>query len=178
MRVVSGKYKGRHFNAPKNLETRPTTDRAKEGLFNILQHGIELNGILALDLFSGIGSISLELLSRGAESVTSVDQNKTCHKFQQSVKKDWNIENWNIILSDVVRFLQTSSAQFDLIFMDPPYEMGLPEELLNEAQIINRLKPDGLLIIEHEKRLDLSEESNFVKSRTYGHVTFSFFEKD
>ena len=175
MRVISGKYKGRRLQAPKDLPTRPTTDRAKEGLFNILNNWTGIQELKVLDLFSGIGSISLEFLSRYADSVDSVEQNNNCIKFQLQTKEQFEIENWNIIKADAFKFIAKAYQQYDIIFADPPYEQGLALNLL-ESDIFKLLAPGGLLVIEHEERLDLSEQANFVETRKYGHVHFSFFE--
>lgn len=176
MRIISGKYKGRRLQAPRNLPTRPTTDRAKEGLFNILNNWVELQDAEVLDLFSGIGSISLEFLSRYAAQVDSVEQHMNCVKYQTQIKQELEIPNWNILKQDAFKFIHKAFKPYDIIFADPPYEQGLAENIFN-YDIFKLLKTDGLIIIEHEERLDLSQLPNFVECRKYGHVSFSFFQK-
>ncbi len=178
MRIISGQYGGRRFEAPRNLQARPTTDIAKEGLFNILQNRIGFEGISALDLFSGTGSISFELLSRGAASVVGVEMGRPQQQFIQKVSQELKIgRELQLVRGDVFKYLKGSSQQFDLIFADPPYALTeLPQlpDLIFEG---NRLKEGGLFILEHGKENDFSLHPHFVELRKYGAVHFSFFGK-
>ncbi|MBR3884728.1 MAG: 16S rRNA (guanine(966)-N(2))-methyltransferase RsmD [Bacteroidaceae bacterium] len=177
MRIISGKYKGRHFDIPRNFKARPTTDFAKENLFNILLNYVDFEETSALDLFSGTGSISLELLSRGCSSVTSVEMDSLhfSHlKRSASLLKD---DNWHLVRDDVFRFLRRCSASYDIIFADPPYALkGLPE-IPDMVMQSNILKKGGIFIFEHGKDNDFSNHPNFFRHIAYGSVNFTFFEK-
>ncbi len=175
MRIISGKYKGRKIEPPGKLPVRPTTDFAKEGLFNVLTNMIDFEETEALDLFAGTGNISFELISRGCPSVQAVEQNYNCVKFINSMSEKLNEHNVRTQAADVFRFLGFCTRQFDLIFADPPFE-------LDNAQLIpgivferKLLKPGGLLIMEHSERFDFSKYPNYSQTRSYGKVNFSFF---
>lgn len=180
MRIISGIHKGRRIQAPKNLPTRPTTDRAKEALFNILENHYDFNAISVLDLFSGIGSISLEFGSRGVHDIDMVEINSHCIKHLNStiVKLDMNA---NIIKRDVFQYLEQCPKKYDLIFADPPYEID-KEKLHDLIKIINEkdmLKDEeSQIIIEHSKFLNLEDHHQFLQARRYGLSIFSFFEKE
>lgn len=176
MRIISGEYGGRRFEAPRNLQARPTTDIAKESLFNILQNRLDFEGISALDLFSGTGSISFELLSRGAEHVVSVEMGRVQQQFIQKVATELKIgREHQLVRGDVFRYLKSATQQFDLVFADPPYALAelptLPDLVLDG----NLLKPEGIFILEHGKENDFSAHPRFVELRKYGAVHFSFF---
>ena len=176
MRIVSGKNKGRRVTAPNNLPVRPTTDMAKEALFNILNNRYFFNEIKVLDLFSGIGSISLEFASRGTEDVTSVDGFAGCVKFLESEAKKLD-SNLQLVKSDAFKFLENNKQQYDIIFADPPYEME-QENFEKIYQLVfknNLLKENGLLVIEHSKKTDLKHLPNFEQTKKYGGNLFSFF---
>ena len=177
MRIVSGKYKSRRINAPKNLPTRPTTDIAKEALFNILNNLYYFEDLSVIDLFAGIGSISFEFASRGVQNIISVDQHYGCVKFINSIADELDM-NINTIKSDVYKFLEKSSAKADIIFADPPYDFEDAQFLAISTLIFdkNMLNEGGLLIIEHSKQTDLSENNNFSYAKKYGGSVFSFFE--
>ncbi len=175
MRVIGGSFKGRVFHAPKNLPTRPTTDQAKEGLFNILNNRIDLTECRILDLFSGIGSISLEFLSRGANAVMSIDQHPKCVRFQQECCEKLELDNWTLIRADVFRQLPNTLGPFDLIFADPPYDIPDHKRIHELIMEFNLLKPNGLFILEHEKGLPSETWNGFEQLRKYGRVHFSFF---
>ena len=176
MRIISGTYKGRRISAPKNLPVRPTTDRAKEALFNILGHRIDLYESKALDFFAGIGSISLELISRGCADVTAVDKHRDCTIFIESTAKELGMEGLRASRSDVFVFAQRTPEKYDFIFADPPYDLMRSDELVNIISQRFLLNSGGLLIIEHSDKEDLSEVSGFTEHRRYGHVNFSIFE--
>lgn len=176
MRIIAGKLKGRKIIAPKNLPVRPTTDMAKEGLFNILSHRIHFPSTKLLDLYSGIGSISLEFFSRGGKGITSVDGNYGCIKFLQS-KSDEFEADITCLKSDVFLFLANHKNSYDLIFADPPY-IYTKEEFQQLVELIfsnQLLEEDGLFILEHPKHTDLSDLDKFSESRKYGNSVFSFF---
>ena len=178
MRIISGSHKGRRLRAPKSLPVRPTTDRSKEALFNILQNQYEWSEIKTLDLFSGTGNISYEFASRGVSSVTAVDQNRFCTAFISKSSKELELEI-QVIQSDVFKFIKDCSLEFDLIFADPPYDIGEEKyfeliELIFKTIILNST---GSLIIEHSEKLNFEKHPNWRNSRNYGSNTFSFFER-
>ncbi len=177
MRIISGKYKGRHFDIPRSFKARPTTDFAKENLFNILNNTLDFEEVKALDLFSGTGSISLELLSRGCQEVTSVEMDSLHFSFLKKSQATLNDRNWKIIRDDVFRFIRRCTAEYDLIFADPPYALKELGEIPNLILSGNMLKEDGIFIFEHGKDYDFSEHPQFVRHIAYGSVNFSFFKK-
>jgi len=177
MRIVSGKFKGRRLRAPNHLPVRPTTDMAKEALFNILNNYYHWDQLSVLDLFAGIGSISFEFASRGCTDITSVDAHGGCIKFleQSSRELDAGLQT---VKSDVFSFLERNAKPFDLIFADPPYDM-VNERFLQLIHLVfdrGLLKENGMLIIEHGKLTDLSDSGYFQSSRKYGGNLFSFFQ--
>lgn len=176
MRIISGKYKGRRITAPKNLPIRPTTDMAKESLFNILNNFYHFDELKVLDLFSGSGGISYEFASRGSENITSVDTDFGCIKFikQTSDTFDFGI---NAIKSDVFSFLEKNKSEYDVIFADPPYNFS-QEQFEKIPQLIfenELLAEDGMLVIEHSTHTNLKEVEHFSHSKKYGSSVFSFF---
>lgn len=175
MRIITGIYKGRHFDIPRTFKARPTTDFAKENIFNVLSNYIDLDGATALDLFSGTGSISLELLSRGCATVISVEADKDHHAFIRRCLDKLGTNACVPIRGDVFRFIKGCKQQFDFIFADPPY--SLPEIQKIPSMILERdlLKPEGILVFEHGKANDFSLEPRFVERRSYGSVNFSIF---
>ncbi len=176
MRIVSGEYKGRMFNPPKSFKARPTTDIAKESLFNILNNHFYFNEISVLDLFSGTGSISFEFASRGCNSIELVELDAVHLAFIRKVMAELNLNQIKTFRLNAFRFLEKTNAQYDIIFADPPYEMKgfekIPEIVFNR----NLLKPNGWLIVEHSKLTDLSKLPNFSEVRNYGSVHFSVFK--
>lgn len=179
MRVITGKYKGRHFDVPRTFKARPTTDFAKENLFNVLQayFDFETERPVAMDLFAGTGSITLELLSRGCSRVVSVEKESLHCSFIRSFLNVLNDRNGVIVRADVLRFLPRCSDCFDLIFADPPYALPelveLPDMIFSHEGI---LRPEGLFILEHGKSQDFSNHPHFLEHRAYGSVNFSFFQ--
>ncbi len=174
MRIIGGTHKGRAILPPKGLPVRPTTDFAKEALFNILANQINFENLNMLDLFSGTGHISLEFASRGCTEIISVDKNFKCVGFLKATAKDLGF-NINTIKGDVFDFLKNCGSTFDLIFADPPYdlpEIPLIHQLVFEKKL---LKQNGLLIIEHGAKTNLADLQNFTQIRKYGNVNFSFF---
>ena len=174
MRIVGGKYKGRIFNPGKTFKARPTTDLAKESLFNILANKIDFEETKMLDLFAGTGSISYEFISRGCKEVTLVELNFRHVQFIKSVLKELN-EVAKVYRADVFKYLAGEKSKFDLIFADPPYNHPRFQEI--PVQIIERnlLAENGLLIVEHPKEYDFSKLPGFLELRKYGKVQFSFF---
>lgn len=178
MRIISGKHKGRRLHAPKSLPVRPTTDMAKESLFNILNNNYYFEDLQVLDLFSGTGNISFEFASRGTENITSVDKHFGCIKYINEICKEFDF-TINTIKSDVYKFIEKTKLQADIIFADPPYNFS-DDDFAKIATIIfdkDILKEDGLLVIEHSKQTKLSNHPNFTYEKRYGGNVFSFFEK-
>jgi len=176
VRIISGKLKSRRIHPPKNLPVRPTTDRAKESLFNILNNKFNIEGLRILDLFAGTGNISFEFISRGAKEVISVDNNVRCINFISKTAKDLGFENLSCIRSNAFKFLNYKHQAFDIIFADPPYnsqEYNRIPELVFSNEL---LRKEGLLIIEHPREVSFIENPNYVETRNYGMVHFSFFE--
>ncbi len=175
MRIITGRYKGRRFDIPRTFKARPTTDFAKENIFNVLQGYIDFDGKTALDLFAGTGSISLELASRGCQQVVSVEADRDHAAFIRQCFAKLGADNQLLIRGDVFKFLKTCRQSFDFIFADPPYALReLPQipDLILESTL---LRPDGLLVFEHGKDHDFSQHSRFVEHRQYGSVNFSIF---
>ena len=177
MRIVSGKYKSKRITAPKNLPVRPTTDMAKEGLFNRLNNWYSFRSIKVLDLFAGTGNISFEFLSRGTEHIVAVDNHNNCLKFINTIAKELNGEI-TTIKSDVLKYLEKASGSFEVVFADPPY--ALPQEDFETlVQLVfkhNWLTDNGTLIVEHSQQTDLAHLEHFTEARRYGSSVFSFFE--
>lgn len=176
MRIISGEFKGRRLSAPKTLPVRPTTDMAKEALFNILNNQYYFDSISVLDLFSGTGNISYEFASRGTDQITCVDQNYGCIKYINETAESFNMPI-QTIKSDVFKFLENSKQQATIIFADPPYDFPV-EEFAKIPELVfenNLLEEDGLLVVEHSKHTDLSNLPNYVQTKNYGGNAFSFF---
>ena len=200
MRVITGKYKGRHFDIPRSFKARPTTDFAKENIFNVLGGYLDFEDITALDLFAGTGSITLELLSRGSAHVTAVELDAQhisfIRQFLRALKAEDDV---TILRADVLRFLRKAPGSYDFIFADPPYALpeltqlpdlifpqsALPASMTNESEELpssnlhlhsSLLAPNGLFVLEHGKSQDFSSHPHFVAHRSYGSVNFSLFQ--
>ncbi len=176
MRIITGKYKGRHFDIPRTFKARPTTDFAKENVFNVINGYMDLDGASALDLFSGTGSISLELLSRGCCRVVSVEADRDHARFISQCMKKIGADNDVLIRGDVFRFLKSCNEQFDFIFADPPYAL---EQLPTIPDLVfehGLLKDGGLFVFEHGKQYDFSDNPHFQDHRSYGSVNFTLFQ--
>lgn len=175
MRIISGTYKGHRLTPPSNITARPTTDFAKEGLFNVLNNRVDFEEITALDMFGGTGAISYELASRGCPSVTTVELNNRHVAFIQKVCRELKFDSIRLIQGDVFKFIKSSHMKFDFIFADPPYDLpaldAIPD-LIFEYQL---LKDDGFFILEHPARKDFTSHPQFFEHRNYGNVNFSFF---
>lgn len=162
---------------PRNLRARPTTDFAKENLFNVLVNLVDFEELDVLDLFSGTGSISYEFASRGARSVTSVELNAVHHNFIRQTARGLAFDNFYAVKANVFLYLKSCAKQFDLIFSDAPYDLDGSEEVVKLVFERDLLKEDGILIFEHSKDKDFSQHENFWQLRSYGSVQFSFFKK-
>lgn len=175
MRIISGSHRSRQIKAPKNLPVRPTTDMAKEALFNILVNNFDLEDVIVLDLFAGTGNITYEFASRGAKGVTSIDTELRCVDFIRTTAKELDFEAVLAFRSDAFKFLQNSQNTYDIIFCDPPYDLEGIEALPQIVSEKKLLKPGGWLVVEHSKRVDLSQLPGFNQQRKYGSVNFSIF---
>lgn len=178
MRIISGKFKGRRINPPTNITARPTTDFAKEGLFNLLANKLDFEEITALDLFAGTGSISVELISRGCRQVTAVEQNLRQYDFIRKVSKDFNIDNIVLLKADVFKFIERTKIKYDFIFADPPYELSRLKDIPDIIFSKELLNSGGLFALEHSVKNDFSGHPNFIEQRHYGNVIFSFFQNN
>jgi 16S rRNA (guanine(966)-N(2))-methyltransferase RsmD len=177
MRIISGIYRGRTINPPRNLRARPTTDFAKENLFNVLTNIVDFEDLDVLDLFSGTGSISYEFASREAHSVTSVEINSVHHNFIRQTARDLKFENFYAVKANVFLYLKSCTKKFDLIFSDAPYDLEGSDEVIKLVFERDLLKDEGFLIFEHSKDQNLEEHPNFWQTRSYGSVQFTFFKK-
>lgn len=175
MRIIRGKYGRRRFDVPTNITARPTTDFARENIFNVIENIVDIEGIRALDLFAGTGAITFELLSRGAASVTAVEKASTQYNFIQKVASQLGEKNLRLIRGDVLRFIPAATSSYGFIFADPPYDhprfAEIPEMILNSRLVA----PGTTFIIEHGKNNDFSTLPHFVQHRAYGSVNFSIF---
>jgi 16S rRNA (guanine966-N2)-methyltransferase len=179
MRIISGMLGGRRFNPPSNMPyTRPTTDIAKEGLFNILQNNLDFEGLKTLDLFGGTGSISYELASRGVQDLTIVEKDSQMFSFIKKTALELKLENFKVIKSDVFKFIETCHEKFDLIFAGPPYALTTIDELpklIFEKDLVNK---GGWFILEHTPRNDYKTFPHYLREKNYGTTIFTIFEKE
>lgn len=177
MRVITGKYKGRHFEVPRTFKARPTTDFAKENLFNVLRAYIDFEETTALDLFGGTGSISLELLSRGCQRVVTLEKDRRHFSFISQCQRILSDNAWTPLCGDALKFIERCKESFDLVFADPPYALPELGELPDRIMQSDLLKSNGLLVLEHGKTYNFSTRTDFIEHRAYGSVNFSFFKK-
>lgn len=177
MRIISGSCGGRTITPPRNLRARPTTDFAKENIFNVLGNMIDFEGIEVLDLFAGTGSISYEFASRGAASVTSVEINAVHYNFIRTTAAAFSLANIHPVKANVFLYLKSCSKQFDLIFSDAPYDLEGSERVIDEVFERDLLKEGGMLIFEHSKAKNFNDHPRFLQSRSYGSVQFAMFGK-
>ncbi len=177
MRIIGGSLKGLRLNPPKNLPVRPTTDLAKEALFNILQNQIEFENIKVLDLFAGTGNISLEFASREAAQVIAVDRSIHCINYIKDTARQHHLEQIKTYKADVFKYLELETEQYDLIFADPPYDLNRIPEIPKTVFEKNLLLHGGILIVEHQSFQNLSNHPAFTEQRKYGHSSFSFFQE-
>ena len=176
MRIITGIYKGRRFDVPRTFKARPTTDFAKENIFNVLNGYVDFDGARALDLFSGTGSITLELLSRGCSQVVGVELDRDHYAFIRKCIASLGTDKAAIVRGDVFKFLKSCHQQFDIIFADPPYALERLAELPRLVLEQGLLAPDGIFVLEHGKTNDFSDLPQFVERRAYGSVNFSLFQ--
>ena len=177
MRIISGKYRGRTITPPRNLRARPTTDFAKENLFNVLGNLVDFEEVDVLDLFSGTGSISYEFASRGVKAVTSVEINAVHYNFIRQTAQGFGFRNLHPIKANVFLYLKSCAKQFDMIFSDAPYDLEGSEQVIDLVFERELLREDGILIFEHSKGKDFSSHPNFHSLRSYGSVQFSIFKR-
>ena len=179
MRIISGKLKGIRFSAPKTLPVRPTTDMAKEGLFNILNNTYYFDSITAIDLFAGTGNISYEFASRGTKVIYAIDAHFACIKHINTTAKQLEL-SINTYTSDVFKFLEKTNLQADVIFADPPYDFS-QEQFLKIVNLVfekKLLTQEGVLIVEHSKHTNLSNHEKHAYDKRYGGNIFSFFKEE
>ena len=176
MRIVGGKYKGRIFRPNKRFTSRPTTDLAKEGLFNILVNRYDFSNKIVLDLFSGTGSMAYEFLSRGCKQALLIEKNFKHVQFIQEVLNSLEVKNARVVKSDVFKYLHHSPEKFDIVFADPPFDLTFLSEIPEAVFTSGVLNKDGLFILEHPKEFSFNKHPNFTELRKYGKVNFSFFE--
>ncbi len=178
MRIIAGKFGGRRISPPAKMpHTRPTTDIAKEGLFNILQNSFEIEGAKTLDLFGGTGSISYELASRGAANLTIVEKDPKMAAFIKQQLEQLNIPEATLVQSEVFQFMERCTDQFDFIFAGPPYALTAIDELPKKVFALNLLKPGGWFVLEHTPRNDYKNFEHYLKERNYGTTIFTIFEQ-
>lgn len=177
MRIIGGRYRGRIITPPRNLRARPTTDFAKENLFNVLVNLADLEDCDVLDLFAGTGSISYEFVSRGAKSVTAVEINAVHYNFIKETAAKLGFQNLYAVKANAFLYLKSVNKRFDIIFSDAPYDLKDSEQVIGMVMDGNLLNEDGILIFEHSKAMDFSGHPCFTQVRHYGSVQFSFFRK-
>jgi 16S rRNA (guanine(966)-N(2))-methyltransferase RsmD len=175
MRIIAGNLRGRRLNPPANLPVRPTTDMARESLFNIMNNYVDFEDCLVMDLFAGTGAVSFEFISRGVREVTAVDINAQCAEYIKSEAARMDIRNIHVVRADVFDLLKRANRKFDIVFADPPYALeGLPTlpDRVFEKQV---LTDDGIFILEHPREYSFEEHPHFWQHRAYGKVNFTFF---
>ena len=177
MRIISGKYRGRAINPPKNLRARPTTDFAKENLFNILTNLVDFEECTVLDLFAGTGSISYEFASRGVKSVTAVEINAVHHNFIRTTARSLGADNIFAVKANVFLYLKSCPKRFDIVFSDAPYDLEGVEDIVGLVLNEDILAEEGIFIFEHSEKYNFENHPLFWQSRSYGSVQFTFFKK-
>lgn len=175
MRIIRGKYGRRRFDVPTNITARPTTDFARENIFNVLENLVDFEGLTALDLFAGTGAISLEFLSRECLAVTAVEKAATQWRFIKSVAEQLGVDNLTLVRGDVFRFIAQCNRKFDIIFADPPYDLPNFDEVPAAILSSDMLKDGTIVVIEHSRARDYSHLPGFMEHRAYGSVNFSIF---
>lgn len=175
MRIIAGNLRGRRLNPPANLPVRPTTDMARESLFNILNNYVDFDECTVMDLFAGTGAVSMEFVSRGVREVTSIDINGQCTDYIKTAAAQFGIRNIHVVRADVFDLLKRVTRKFDIVFADPPYALEglatLPDLVFN-SQV---LTDDGIFILEHPREFSFEEHPHFWQHRAYGKVNFTFF---
>ena len=175
MRIIAGTLRGRRLEPPQNLPVRPTTDMARESLFNILNNYVDYEDCSVMDLFAGTGAVSLEFISRGAREVTSIDINTQCTDFIKRCATQFSINNLHVVRADVFDLLKRANRRFDIVFADPPYALeglsSLPDMVFERGVLTD----DGIFILEHPREYSFEEHPHFWQHRAYGKVNFTFF---
>lgn len=175
MRIIAGSLRGRRLNPPATLPVRPTTDMARESLFNILNNYVDYEDCAVMDLFAGTGAMSLEFVSRGAKEVTSIDINNQCTDFIKASAKQFGVNNIHVVRADVFDLIKRAYKKFDIIFADPPYALENLAQLPDMIFEHNLLTDDGIFILEHPRDYHFEEHPHFWQHRNYGKVNFTFF---
>lgn len=176
MRIVGGRLGGRRFNPPADIPARPTTDLAREGLFNILTNLIDFEDCAALELFGGTGGVSYELVSRGSAAVTVVEQDAGAVAFIKKTAAEFRIADaLTVVRGDVFRFLGAAPRKYDLVFADPPYALGRLDQLPD--LMLECLEDDGFAVLEHDSKHGFDKHPAFLRAKAYGGTIFSFFQK-
>lgn len=175
MRIITGKYKGRRFNIPHTFKARPTTDFAKENIFNVLTGYINFTDLKALDLFAGTGIISLELLSRGCKEVTCVEKDRDHYKFISECLTKIECKNIHLVRGDVFKYIKKTKEKFNFIFADPPYTLPDLDKIPSLVLDNNLLADNGIFVFEHGKQNSFSDHPHFKEHRNYGSVNFTIF---
>jgi 16S rRNA (guanine(966)-N(2))-methyltransferase RsmD len=179
MRIISGIHGGKRISPPSNMPyTRPTTDIAKEGLFNVLQNNLEIEELKTLDLFGGTGSISYELASRGVQDVTIVEKDTSMYDFIKKTSAQLVFENFKVVKADVFKFIENTTEQYDFIFAGPPYALGTIDELPKKIFSLKLLNPKGWFVLEHTPRNNYKKFEGYKTERNYGTTIFSIFIQD
>lgn len=178
MRIIRGKYGRRRFDVPTNISARPTTDFARENIFNVLENMVDFEGLTALDLFAGTGAISLEMVSRGASAVTAVEMAPTQYRFIEKVRQQLNCRELTVIKGDVFKYLHSTRQPVDFIFADPPYNLDNFDEVLPAIMNSAAYGEGTIVVLEHGKDRDYSSVQGFLERRVYGSVNFSIFRKE
>lgn len=175
MRIIRGKFGRRRFDVPGNISARPTTDFARENIFNVLENMIDFEGKHALDLFAGTGAITFEFLSRGCASVTAVEKASVQYSFIRKVAQQLAVDNLRLVRGDALRFMETCAAKFDIVFADPPYDMPGFENVPGAILGSQMLHEGTIVVVEHSRKHDFSHMPGFSEHRAYGSVNFSIF---
>jgi 16S rRNA (guanine966-N2)-methyltransferase len=176
MRIISGLHGGRRINPPSKMPyTRPTTDIAKEGLFNVIQNNLEIDTLTVLDLFGGTGCISYELASRGAADITIVEKDNHMYDFIKKTSQDLDFTNIKVVKSDVFKFIETANRPYDFIFAGPPYALSNIDDLPKKIFEKELLNPGGWFVLEHTPRNDYKKNAHYKTERNYGTTIFSIF---
>ena len=175
MRIIRGKFGRRRFDVPANITARPTTDFARENIFNVLENIVDFEGKDALDLFAGTGAVSVEFLSRECRSVTAVERAPTQQRFIQKVADELGTDNFTLVRGDALRFIASCPRRFDIVFADPPYDMKGFGEIPSKILSSRLVGPGSIVIVEHSRSYDFSALPGFSEHRVYGSVNFSIF---
>ncbi len=175
MRIIAGSLRGRRLNPPANLPVRPTTDMARESLFNILNNYVDYEDCSVMDLFAGTGAVTLEFVSRGAREVTAVDINAQCTDFIKQATTQFGVRNVHVVRADVFDLLKRANRRFDIVFADPPYALADLAQLPDLVFGAGVLTDDGIFVLEHPREYSFEEHPHFWQHRAYGKVNFTFF---